>query len=358
MVPVVRMTARELARLRLAAQRIAGPGMATVAEAAGWLTAMQAQDQYGILTSVALRTAAGTRDGVLAAFDTGEIVKSWPMRGTLHVVPAGDLPWMLRVTAPRVVRTAATRHAALGLDAAMLDRARELTVSALSGGRRLRRDDLFAAWNAGGVATDGQRAYHTLWHLAQTGTVCFGPTCGGDQLLVLVDEWIGSPRRPDRDEALGELASRYFRGHGPATVADFTRWTGLVAADVRTALAIAGPGLARLELDGTEYLMDERTPDLLDACRPDARGVFLLPGFDEYVIGYGDRGAMLPAEFAQRIVPGGNGVFRPTVVADGQVVGTWRAAGRGAARTVEATPFTSFTDRVARAIPRVYARLP
>lgn len=104
--------------------------------------------------------------------------------------------------------------------------------------------------------------------------------------------------------------------------------------------------------------MGPRTPDLLDSCRPEARGVFLLPGFDELVLGYRDRRAVLPPEHADHIVPGGNGMFRPTVVSDGEVVGTWKHAGRGARRRVEATPFTSFPDGVAEAIPQVYAGLP
>ena len=231
-------------------------------------------------------------------------------------------------------------------------------MAALAGGRRLRRADLIAMWETSGAVTAGQRGYHLLWLLAQTGTLCFGPAGGGEQLVVLVDEWITHPRRLQRDEALGEWTERYFRGHGPATVRDFARWTGLLAADVRTGLALARPHLARIEVDGVEYVMDPETPDRLAACRDRARGVFLLPGFDEYMLGYGDRSAALPARFAELIVPGRNGVFRPTVVSDGQVVGTWKHTGRGAKRTITATPFTAFAANVTAAIPQVHAALP
>ena len=166
------------------------------------------------------------------------------------------------------------------------------------------------------------------------------------------------PRRPEREEALGELAWRYFRSHGPATVKDLTRWTNLVATDVRAGLALARPRLARLDVDGVEHLMDPRTPELLDTHRRRARDVFLLPGFDEFILGYQDRRAAVPAEFADRLAPGCNGVFRPTVVSDGQVVGTWKHAGRGTKRTVVATPFRSFPDEITEAIEQVYAALP
>jgi hypothetical protein len=351
-------TPPDIALLRLVALRIAGPEPWSAADAVRWLTAAQAQDFNGVLTSVALRCAGGTRQDVEAALNAGEIVKSWPMRGTLHLVAAEDLPWLLPLTARRVVTGTGARRAELGLDEPTLEQARELAVEALTGGGRLRREQLLAAWDRGGISTAGQRGYHLLAYLAQTGTLCFGPVRDGEQLVVLVDEWIPDPRRLERDEALGELAWRYFRSHGPATVQDFTRWTYLVAADVRAGLALALPRLARLEVDGVEYLLDPRTVELLGTLRKRARGVFLLPGFDEFILGYADRRAVLAAEFADLIVPGGNGVFRPTVVSGGQVVGVWRHVGKGVKRTVAATPFVAFSDRVAAAVARAYAGLP
>ena len=314
------------------------------------MTAVQAQDHNGALTSVALRTASRNRHGAEDALDEGEVVKSWPMRGTFHLVVAEDLPWMLDLLAPRVVAGAAARRAQLDLVIADLEHARELAVEALVGGARLMREELLAVWDQAGLTTAGQRGYHLLWHLAQTGTLCFGPLSNGQQQVVLVDEWILRPRRLERQEALGELALRYFRSHGPATVKDLMRWAHLLTADARTGLALARPQLASLDVDGVEHFMDPGTPELLETCRHEARGVVLLPGFDEFVLGYQDRRCALAPELADRIVPGGNGIFKATVVSDGEIVGTWKHAGRGAKRTVEATPFTSFPDHVAEAI--------
>jgi hypothetical protein len=348
----------DIALLRLVAQRLVGPGHTSAAAAVRWLTAAQAQDHGGAVTSVALRTALGTRAAVEAAFDAGEVVKSWPLRGTLHLVAAEDLPWILTLATPRVIAKAAARRAELAIDEKTIGYAHELTREALSGGRAVRRDELVAAWDKGDVTSAGQRGYHIMRHLAMTGVVCFGPVRGGDQLVVLVDEWIPRPRRLEREEALGELALRYFRGHGPATVKDYTRWAGLTAGEVKAGLAVARPELAAIQADGVEYLMDPATPDLLTPHRKAAREVLLLPGFDEYMLGYADRSAALPAEHAERIVPGGNGVFQPTVVSAGQVVGTWRAAGKAGRREVAATPFAAFTKAVAAAIPERYAAGP
>jgi hypothetical protein len=351
-------TLHEVALLRVVAQRIAGPRPAGPAEVVRRLTAVQAQDFPGALTSVALRTAGRLRKDVEAALDAGEIVRSWPMRGTLHLVGAEDLPWLLDLLGPRMLAAGAGRRAGLGLDEATYARARELTERALAGGRGRRRRALLDSWAAAGIDVGGQRGAHLLGYLAQTGVICLGPLDGTEQSFVLVDEWIPGPRRLDREESLRELAVRFFCGHGPATVPDLARWAGLTLRDARAGLAAARAELAVLDVDGVCHFLDPGTPDVLAGCRAEAEGTFLLPGFDEFVLGYRDRSAVLDARFADRIVPGGNGMFRATVVSDGRIVGTWRWTGNGARRAVTATPFTELPQEVAAAIPALSAALP
>jgi hypothetical protein len=257
---------------------------------------------------------------VETSFGSGEIVRSWPMRGTLHLVPAEDLGWMLELTAPRAIRSAASRRAALGITETEVERAREIAVASLTGGRALTRNAILASIAAGGVSTEGQRGYHILWYLAQTGTLVLGASQGRQQTFTLLDEWVRAPRRLERDEALGELAFRYFRSHGPATARDLARWSGLTMADVQRGLTVSGGLLTALELDGLRYHL---APETL-APAPTAARVHLLPGFDEYLLGYGDRSAALASENSAAVVPGGNGMFKPTVVADGEIAGTWR----------------------------------
>jgi hypothetical protein len=347
----------ELSLLRMAAQRLVGPRAATPGEAVRRLTAVQGQDLPGALTSVALRTAGGTRAAVEAALDAGEVVRSWPMRGTLHLTAADDLPWMLELLGPRALAGVAARRAALELTDDDVEQARDLAVAALVGGRRLSRAELLRAIADGGGSVAGQRGYHLLWYLAQTGTLCLGPTAGGDQLFVLLDEWLPAPRRLERDEALAELVLRFFTGHGPATVKDLVRWAGVLVRDVKAGLTIVAPQLERLDVGGVEHWMDPATPDRLAAARAEAEGVHLLPGFDELVLGYADRSCTVPAAFADRIVPGNNGMFRATAVQAGTVVGVWRA-GRSRARPIELEPFTELTPDVRARVAELYATLP
>lgn len=293
---------------------------------------MQAQDFAAACWAVGLRTPACTRSHVLAALDAGQIVRSWPIRGTLHFVAAEDLGWMLPVTSARMLRSAATRERGLGIDASTLSQAADAVVAALGGGRALGRAELLVALQAAGVETAGARGYHLLWHLAQTGLVCWGPSDGSQQAMVLLDEWVPEPRRLTGDEALREFVLRYLAGHGPATLADFVWWSKVTVAEARRGFAAAADAVASVvvkdDAGESEYWMPaglaEEAPT--PAVRTRRHRVHALPGFDEYVLGYRDRSLVLRPEHANLIVPGGNGVFQPTIVCDGQVTGTWRWA--------------------------------
>jgi Winged helix DNA-binding domain len=346
---------REVALLRLVAQRLAGPASATPGDAVRGMLALQGQDWPGVRLSVALRTAGGTRDAVLAAVQDGELVRTWPFRGTLHLVAAEDVRWLLDLTAPRGLVTIGPRLRALGLDEATLERARGLVTGALAGGGRLRRDALLALLREGGLDTADQRGAHVVIHLCLTGVLCLGPVDGAHQQFVLMDEWVAPGRSREREEALGELALRYFASHGPASAEDLARWTGLLKGDVRTAVALARPQLEPIAVDGVEQLMDPGTPERLAASRAQAAGVHLLPGFDELLLGYRDRSATLDEALAAQVVPGSNGMFMATVVRGGRVVGLWRR-GKGAA--VDVMPLTTFSPTLVAAIERRVRALP
>jgi hypothetical protein len=350
-------TLNEVALLRLAAQRLAGHAHRTPADAVRWATCTQAQDLPGALVSVALRTSNRSLADVHAALDGGSVVRSWPMRGTLHFVAPEDLRWLLAIGPLRVANAAAKRRKDLGLRDHDVEKVAQATVDALRGGGRISRDALMSVWQEAGVSTEGQRGAHLFGKLATDGLVCLGPMAGRRQDVVLVDEWVAAATVPDRDEAIAEWALRYFRSHGPATVDDFAWWTGLTKTDARAGHAAVADELESLDVDGTMMWLDPATPELLDSVRKAARGVLLLPGFDELVLGYGDRSAVLPPAFSDKVVPGGNGMFLATVVVGGRAVGTWRRpASPTGAPTV--TPFRTLPRAAAAAVPKLWATYP
>lgn len=338
--PTSRRRRTDLApHLRLVAQGLARP-IATSPEAVvTHLGALQAQDHAGALWSVGLRMANATRVDVERAIHDRTIVRTWPMRGTLHLVPAADAAWMLELLAPRVLRSRASVYRYHELDQLTLRRIRSVVERVLKRERMMTRGALFAELDAAHVATAGQRGIHILQCLCMERMLCQGPHGEKEPTFVLFDEWIGSSRTPSRDEALQTLAKRYFTSHGPASVRDFANWTGLSLLDARAALQLAKPSLASIERDGDELWMSST----LEEPNESLRETHLLPGFDEYLLGYRDRSAVLAAEHVDRIVPGGNGVFRATLVLDAMVRGTWRRARRGGAMTLDVTPFTRIT---------------
>ena len=333
------VTPNTIARLRLAAQWILpasaspSPGPADVVRR---LTALQGQDFPGALWSIGLRAPGTTRADVEAAFNSGELVRSCPLRGTLHVTLAQDLGWILALTADRMRAGQATRHRQLGITTPDVDKVRGIALALLeqSDGKAT-REEVLAAFEQAGQGTKAQRGYHLLFLLCVEGTLVQGPVNpeGGNgkaQYYVSPAAWIRNSRVLDRGEALGELALRYFRSHGPATVKDFQWWSKLTLADITAALDLVGHLLETVECNGASYLLAPETAELLGGTVPGARAVLLLPGFDEYLLGYTDRSAALAPHHAPLTVPGGNGMFRATVVAGGKVAGTWRKA-QGAA---------------------------
>ena len=340
---MTRASRSDITRRRLASQALTG-SVTDPALVVDRMLAVQAQDLRWAKWAVAVRAPGSTSADVDRLIDSGRIVRSWPMRGTLHLVPGPDLAWLLGLTTPRLWAGAATRRRDLGLDEPTIERARTVAEDALSGGRELTRAGFLALLESHGIGTDGQRGYHLIWHLAQSGTLCWGRQLDAQQMLVLLAEWVPRPRLLERDQALGEYLLRYLAGHGPAPLTDFAWWSQLTMADAKTALAVAGEQLDALDVDGVRHLFPQRS-DLgpLGRAAP-GRGpnaVLALPAFDEYLLGYRDRSFAIEPEKLTTVVPGKNGIFLPVLVRGGRIFGTWRRDWRPRAITVQPTPFTA-----------------
>lgn len=309
----------EIARLRLQSQRVVQK-LKTPAEAVHWLGAMQAQDYPASLWAIGTRTRAATVADIDQAVERREIARTWPMRGTLHWVPAEDLRWMVGLMAPRAVAKAAARTRQLEIDAKVLSKARKLLERTLRDGGAITRPDAYELFRKNGLAPDGQRGIHILSLLAHEATLCFGPHEEKQPAFVLADEWLPKGPALSGDDAIAELARRYVRGHGPATAHDFAWWTGLTVTDARAGLEAVRDGLESLNADGKEYWFEPPKPS-----KPDLDAIHLLPGFDEYILGYTDRTAVLSPEHSKRLIPGKNGMFLASIVSDtGEILGAWR----------------------------------
>jgi hypothetical protein len=324
--------------LRMTSLLLRGGGPGSVAGIVDWFGAMQAQDVNSALWSFGARLPGATLDDINAALEERSVLRTWPMRGTVHFVPAADAQWMLDLMGVRMLAGAAKRRQMLDIDEKTAERAVEVLGAALSGGGRLTRAECLSTLTEAGIEVTGQRGYHLLWFAAQRGVTAIAPHVGKEQTFVRLDEWAPEPHRPSREEALARMAVRYFRSHGPTTRKDFAGWTGLTMTDTKAGIAAAGDALAVVDVAGTEMIMAAGAEE-----RPAADGWLALPGFDEYLLGYKDRSMMATPEQLAAVIPGGNGIFQSTLVRDGRVVATWkRTLGRKAV-TVTVQPLIGFT---------------
>jgi Winged helix DNA-binding domain len=339
------MILRDIARQRLLNQRIASPTPNTPSDVVASLAGIQAQDYFGALWAIGMRLADATEAGIKQAIADRTIIRTWAMRGTLHFLAATDARWILELLMPRLIAGSLGRDRQLELTAAIFARIEKILVKALHGGRRLTRDAAYELLERARISTAGHRGIHILWRLAQERVICFGTHAAKQPTFVLLDEWLPSSKKLERDAALAELARRYFSSHGPATLRDFVWWSGLKVSDAKAGLEMVSSHLVQHTVGGTVYC-DSRDAS---ASRRVAPAVHLLPAFDEFLIGYRDRGASLDPRHAPKITPGGNGMLLPTVLNRGRVVGTWKRAFEKDALAIKASLFASPSKSEARA---------
>ncbi|MGH8805677.1 MAG: winged helix DNA-binding domain-containing protein, partial [Polaromonas sp.] len=267
----------ELIALRLASQRIpplpppaslsAPPGLAgfqRVDQAVQWFGAVQAQDYTHAKWAVGTRFPAAapvTGVDVEQALASRTVVRTWALRGTLHLVAAADVRWLLSLAAPALLTRTAAAYRQEGLDPAAFSKIFPAIRQSLQGGQQLTRAELFAALGRHRIATQGQRGARILYRAAQVGLLCLGIPRGRQSTYTLLDEWL--PAGPDkfasRQDALKALALRYFASHGPATLADFVWWSGLTAGEARAALEMAMPALNEATFAGKKVWWCART---------------------------------------------------------------------------------------------------
>jgi len=348
------LTVRDIRRLRLRNQWLGSEPDASAEQVVTHLGALQSQELWSGEWSIGSRSTSVDAAAVhQATLDRG-ILRTWPMRGTIHFVPAVDAGWMLELGRTSAFKGVERRRQFLGLSEADAFAAIEVLRDALADGEPVTRAECTRILEEAGLMADRSHAYHLLWFAAQHGATCIGPQLGKEQTFVALRSWVPHLRELTRDEALAELAFRYFDSHGPADRKELGRWSALPAADVRRAISLAGDRLVPLDTELGEMLVSVSVADGLDGTpiEPPASKVLLLSGFDEYMLGYGDRSAIMSPEQMDLVVPGSNGVFRPTVVDDGVVVGTWKRTVKRTRIEILVSPFAAFAARQRSGVER------
>jgi hypothetical protein len=331
-------------------QRIAAGSLRSAADVVWWCGAVQAQEFIPAMWGLGLRMQTDAVErGLLRAFDEGRILRTHVMRPTWHFVTPRDIRWMLELTAPRVHRMMASYNRHMGLDAGVLTRAATIVEKALGARSPLTRRELGACLATAGLDYKGPHLAHITLYAELEQLICSGPRREGRSTYVLLSDRAPRAVRLSREESLAELARRYFRSHGPATLRDFMWWSGLAAADARQAAAMIRA--RSVNIGGRAYLTSGPARD--GAALP--TDAHLLPIYDEYLVAYRDRDAV---PHGPVLSGGARGyvTFQHALIIRGQVAGTWRTTRTKSGASVDVVPLARLTHADKRLVDEAVRR--
>jgi hypothetical protein len=307
-----------------------------------WLGAVQSQDFHGAKWALALRLRNATDESIEQAFNGGKMLRTHVLRPTWHFVMPEDIRWLAELTAPRVKAANAYMQRELKLDNAVFSRSNRILRKELSGRQYLTRTELALALDAAGIKAGGLRLIYLVMHAELDAVICSGPRRGEHFTYALLEERAPHAKSLDRKEALGELAKRYFTSHGPATLRDFVWWSGLTMNDAKVGLELAGSDLGHEDIESKAYWFSARIEKNVQT----SREAFLLPTFDEYLIGYESYGItrMGGAQNSKLML------FNSPVVIGGRVVGSWRRELKKDEILISVAPFSKLQNAEVEAI--------
>ncbi|HEX7102731.1 MAG TPA: winged helix DNA-binding domain-containing protein [Nitrolancea sp.] len=339
-------TLEEIARARLRNQRLIGERFNNPADIVRWLSAVQSQDFSAAKWALGLRMNEENEAAIDEAFNDGAILRTHVLRPTWHFVMPQDIRWLLKLTGPRIIAGSESQYRRCGLDGPIFSHSNRALERELQDGKALTRTALTTALKDANVQTNNLGYLLLLMRAELDGLICSGPRRGKQFTYMLLDERAPAIDRFNRDQALRELAARYFTSHGPATPHDFSWWSGLTVGDARHAIEMLGTALERIDVGGRPYFADPASGVSGDA----SHSVLLLPIYDEAIIAYQDRSAFLRRLAASKTPLPENIVFNHTILIDGQVVGIWKRSASTRSVTIEPTLFTDLTKSELREI--------
>ncbi len=332
------MELQDIPHARLANQHISSVISSGPVEVVRSLGALQAQMYKDALWAVGLRCKDTTQSKVEDAIVRRKLIRTWSMRGTWHLVPPSEVRWMLSLYPDEPIPNYQRKN---GLTDQILERGLEIIRSAFKDNEQLTYKEIGSILAKSGIKElkmmEVQR--HITRRAGRKGMICFSGYVGNQPAFRLLEAMIPKTSQYGRERSLAKFARVYFDSHGPATFSDFAWWSGLRMSEAREGVAMIKSGLKEIVLSGKSYWAPKkgRLPNRNESSE------YLLPSFDEYVISYSDRSAVVRPEDAKKIINGSTLRFLPTVISDGNVVGTWKRLSHSNKTVVRITPFRKLT---------------
>jgi hypothetical protein len=346
------MTKAELLNHRLINQQISETVFKTPQEIVGWMVAIQAQEYAMSKWAIALRLKGITEPDVEKVFNEGLILRTHVMRPTWHFVTPADIRWLIGLTAPRIEAVMAFYNRELGLEKNLFNKCNNLIAKALEGGKHLTREAIAAELLRQGIPLNGHQMGHVMMQAELDCVVCSGVRQGKQFTYALFDERVPAAKPMSREEALALLAHKYFSSRGPATIKDFSVWSGLTLTEAKKgAAALSRSAFFEETFEDKTYILPFQNPSILFSRSATALSKsFLMPDYDEYSMGYIDRSAIfnplkITDEFKKE-----NSVYNRMIIVDGIIEGTWKRTLKGKSVIVETTPFNEMNKKKSAAV--------
>lgn len=336
----------DIAAYRLHNQRLSTTTFTTPNEVVQWLGAVQAQDYAGAKWAIAQRMLDATDSMLDQAFANGSILRTHLLRPTWHFVTPQNIRWMLKLTAPRIHAVNAYMVRKSELDKATFNKSNETIEKALRDDKQLTRSELASALDKVGISADGVRLSYLMIYAELEGIICSGARHGKQFTYALLDERVPKVKALDHDEALAKLTSCYFLTRGPATLQDFTMWSGLTMTDAKHGIEMVKSQFVSETLNGQTYwFSDTQLPK-----KTIAPTACLLPNYDEYFIGFKDRSAIGEVAKQVNIKENDPALIAHVIILNGQIVGSWKQTLKKNEVVVEATLITKLTKAEKKAV--------
>lgn len=331
------MEAKEILQLRLQNLQLSSSTIFKVDELIAWLGGIQAQDYLAAKWAMGSRLTHVSDADIEESIIQKKLVRTWPMRSTLHFVSPEDIRWMMDLMGPKIISNNKSRYLQLQLDDNTLKESQNIIYNSLQGGKHLSRKQIAEALATHNIVTDTIRLSHILVRAGLQKLICFGIKQGSEQTYTLLDEWLPNYKTLDRKSALYKLTQQYFYSHGPASLQDYIWWSGLSVSDAKEGFNGIRTLLDETVFNGKEYYYSKNLKlkdDILPTC--------LLAAFDEYFIAYKDRSLSLDATYHKQIMQA-NGIFNPIILLQGNIVGTWKRTIKKNTIYIELFPFSKLS---------------
>jgi len=312
------MIEQDLINFRLQNQQLVDSSFSNVTELVHYLGAVQAQEYEGGKWTIGLRIPGSKADDVEKAIRDRKIIRTWPMRGTLHYVTSEDARWMIQLLVPRVIRRMSYYFKQLELTDDVFSKARKLITKELEGGKSITRPTFYKLLEENNISTKEQRGLFILGRFAGESLICFGSKEGKQQTFVLMDEWIPNQKTIESEEAIAEITLRYFTSHGPAQIIDLAWWSGLTNTEVKKGIELNKGKLLEKKIGDRTFYMSVKLPDV----KQNESSIMLLPAYDEFTIAYKDRSDLRGSGGVPEIKI--NDGFFSMIAKNGKIIGSWR----------------------------------